>query len=331
MGRLKGKTTRPGLSKCYACRKPFTVKMGTIFESSHIELHFWLQAIHLLCASKKEISSNQLQRTLGVTLKTAWFLSHRIREAMRSNDLSPMGGAGQVVEVDETFIGRKKGKPKRRGYAHKHAVLSLVERGERVRSFHVDGTGAKDVLPIVKANVAKETRMMTDDAGQYTHLGADFAEHEVVQHSAGEYVRDDAYTNTVESFYAVFKRGMKGIHQHCSEKHLHRYVAEFDFRHNSRVALGVDDKERAERALKGVVGKRLTHRTTNRQVRRVMPRKKPRAEDEKSQRERFIEAARQNDAAETLDAFEEVFQRVESKHCTEAERILIKSKPESEL
>ena len=266
VGRLKGKTTRPGLRKCYACRKPFTVKMGTIFEASHVELHLWLQAIHLLCASKKGISSNQLQRTLGVTLKTAWFLSHRIREAMRSGDLSPMGGEGQVVEVDETFIGRKKGMPKRRGYAHKHAVLSLVERGGRVRSFHVDGTSAKDLLPIVKANVTKETRVMTDDAGQYTRLGDDFAEHEVVQHSAGEYVRDDAHTNTVESFYAVFKRGMKGIYQHCSEKHLHRYVAEFDFRHNNRVALDVDDKERAERALKGVAGKRLTYRTTNRQV-----------------------------------------------------------------
>ena len=266
VGRLKGKTTRPGLCKCYACRKPFTVKMGTIFESSHVELHLWLQAIHLLCASKKGISSNQLQRILGVTLKTAWFLSHRIRAAMRSGDLSPMGGEGQVVEVDETFIGRKKGMPKRRGYAHKPAVLSLVERGGRVRSFHVDGTSAKDVLPIVKANVAKETRMMTDDAGQYTHLGDDFAEHEVVQHSAGEYVRDDAHTNTVESFYAVFKRGMKGIYQHCGERHLHRYVAEFDFRHNNRVRLGVDDEERAERALKGVVGKRLTYRTTDSRV-----------------------------------------------------------------
>ncbi len=266
VGRLKGKTTRPGLRKCYSCRKPFTVKMGTIFESSHIELHLWLQAIHLLCASKKGISSNQLQRTLGVTLKTAWFLSHRIREAMRSGDLSPMGGAGQVVEVDETFIGRKKGMPKRRGYAHKHAVLSLVERGGRVRSFHVDGTGAKDLLPIVKANVAKETRVMTDDAGQYTRVGDHFAEHEVVQHSAGEYVRDDAHTNTVESFYAVFKRGMKGIYQHCGERHLHRYVAEFDFRHNNRVRLGANDEERAERTLKGVVGKRLTYRTTNPRV-----------------------------------------------------------------
>jgi hypothetical protein len=214
-----------------------------------------------MCSSKKGISSNQLHRTLGITLKSAWFMSHRLREAMRNGFLlSPMGGAGAVVEVDETFIGQKKDVPKQRGYAHKHAVLSLVERGGKVRSFHVDGTKAADVVPIMKANIARETRIMTDEAGQYAHVKKDFADHEFVRHGAGEYVRGDAHTNTVENYYSVFKRGMKGIYQHCAEKHLHRYVAEFDFRYNNRVKLGVDDQERTGNALRGIVGKRLTYR-----------------------------------------------------------------------
>jgi hypothetical protein len=200
-----------------------------------------------------------------VPYKTAWFMAHRIREAMRMGAfLPPLGGEGKAVEADETFIGRKKGVPKRRGYAHKHAVLTLVERGGDARSFHVDGTAAKDVVPILKANIARETRMMTDEAGQYTHLKKDFAEHEVVRHGAEEYVRGDAHTNTVEGFYSVFKRGMKGVYQHCSEKHLHRYLAEFDFRYNNRVARGVDDTQRTGRALRGVVGKRLTYRSAYR-------------------------------------------------------------------
>lgn len=259
--KLAGKTTRIGLWKCYACMKPFTVKVGTVFESSHVKLHLWLQAVHLLCSSKKGMSSNQLHRTLGVTLKTAWFMSHRIREAMRDGPLlRPMGGEGAVVEVDETFIGQKKDVPKRRGYAHKHAVLSLVERGGKVRSFHVDGTKTADVVPIMKENIARETRIMTDEAGQYAHVKKHFAGHDFVSHGKGEYVRDEVHTNTVEGFYSVFKRGMKGVYQHCSEKHLHRYVAEFDFRHNNRVKLGVDDVQRTGNALRGIVGKRLTYR-----------------------------------------------------------------------
>ena len=257
---LAGKAHRIGLKKCYACRKQFTVKVGTVFEGSHVGLHLWLQAAHLMCSSKKGISSNQLSRILGVTLKTAWFMSHRLREAMREGPLlPPLGGQGAVVEVDETFIGQKKDVPKRRDYAHKHAVLSLVERGGKVRSFHVDGTKAADLVPIMKANIAKETKIMTDEAGQYAHVKKDFAEHEFVRHGAGEYVRGEAHTNSAEGFYSVFKRGMKGVYQHCSEKHLHRYVAEFDFRHNNRTKLGVDDTQRTRNALRGIVGKRLTY------------------------------------------------------------------------
>lgn len=244
------------------CRKDFTVKVGTVFESSHVPLHHWLLAAYLLCSSKKGISSHQLMRTLGVTYKTAWFMTHRIREAMRSGTFTPMGGRGGVVEVDETFIGRKRGVEKKRGYAHKHTILTLVERGGTARSFHVDGTSAKDIVPVVRRNIARETRLMTDEASQYTKVGKEFAEHGVVQHGAGEYVRDDAHTNTVEGYYSIFKRGMKGIYQHCGEQHLHRYLAEFDFRYSNRVKLGIEDIERTTLALRGAEGKRLTYRQT---------------------------------------------------------------------
>jgi transposase-like protein len=265
IGALKGKTTRPGLYKCYACRKPFTVRMGTVFESSHVPLRYWLQAIYLMCSSKKGISTRQLQRTFGGSMKTAWFLSHRIREAMKALGMDgPMGGEGGIVEIDETFIGKKPGVPKRRGYAHKNAVLSLVERrphGARVMSFHVGGTAGADLLPIIKAHVAPETHVMTDEAGQYTHLNKYFTEHDFVRHSAGEYGRGFIHTNTVEGFYSVFKRGMIGVYQHCAEHHLTRYTAEFDFRYNTRAKLGIDDAARADFALVGAIGKRLTYRT----------------------------------------------------------------------
>jgi transposase-like protein len=251
---------RLGLKKCYDCRKQFTVRKGTLFEDSPIPLHVWFQAAYLMCSSKKGISSNQLHRTLGVTLQTAWFMSHRLREAMRAGSLAPMGSGGGIVEVDETFIGQKEDMPKRRGFAHKHAVLSLVERGGVIRSFHVEGTSAAHLVPILRANIAKEASVMTDEAGQYAHLNKDFASHEYVNHGAGEYGRGEVHTNTLEGFYSIFKRGMKGTYQHCREKHLHRYVAEFDFRYSNRVRLGIDDAERTERALMGIVGKRLTYR-----------------------------------------------------------------------
>ena len=252
---------RHGLKKCGHCRKQFTVRVGTVFESSHLPLHKWFQAVHLLCSSKKGISSHQLHRVLEITYEAAWFMSHRIREAMRTGDLAPMGGAGGsgVVEADETFIGNKKGAPKRRGTGHKHAVLSLVERGGKVRSVHVDDVKASTLLPIVNENIAKEARVMTDAATTYYNKLNDFASHEAVNHAASEYVRGDVHTNTVEGYFSIFKRGMKGVYQHCSEKHLHRYLAEFDFRYNNRSALGVEDVQRTTEALLGIVGKRLTY------------------------------------------------------------------------
>jgi transposase-like protein len=266
-GALKGKSDRIGLYKCYACRKKFTVKVGTIFEDSHIQMRDWLVAIHLLCSSKKGFSANQLHRTLAVTLQTAWFLGHRIREAMRTGGLAPLGGLGSIVEVDETFIGRKEGVPKAKAaHWHKNAVLTLVERGGKARSFHVETVTKEEILPIVRANLAKESHVMTDEAARYAQLGDEFAEHHAVDHSRGEYGYTDRVTgtkintNTLEGYYSIFKRGMKGVYQHCSEKHLHRYLAEFDFRYSNRVKLGVEDQERAHRALMGVTGKRLTYR-----------------------------------------------------------------------
>lgn len=255
-------TKRPGKYRCAAreCCKDFTVKVGTVFEASHIPLHKWLLAAYLLCLSKKGMSSHQLHRTLDVTYKTAWFMTHRIREATRTGSFAPMGGSGKAVEVDETYIGRKAGVPVRRGYAHKRAVISLVERGGDVRSFHVDKATKTSVTPIVRKNIIRESRLMTDESGIYTKLGKEFADHQAVVHSGDEYVRGDAHTNTVEGFFSIFKRGFKGIYQHCGENHLHRYLAEYDFRYNNRVAFGIDDLTRMNNALAQVEGKRLTYR-----------------------------------------------------------------------
>ena len=269
---MGGKSTRIGVRQCNECRKPFTVKIGTIFEASHVPMRLWLQAIHLLCSSKKGISSNQIHRILGVTLKTAWFMTHRIREAMRDGALSPMGGAGGIVEIDETVFGRIEGAPKsskkmggRSGF--RNVALTLVERGGAARSFHVDGTTIATLKPIIRANVAREAQIMTDQAAWYPEIGAEFAAHETVNHAKDEYPRypDDApiiTTNTVEGYYSIFKRGMKGVYQHCKEKHLHHYLSEFDFRYSNRVKLGIGDVARADLALKGAKGKRLTYRTT---------------------------------------------------------------------
>ncbi|MGH7193152.1 MAG: IS1595 family transposase [Candidatus Saccharimonadales bacterium] len=264
-GPLKGKSTRIGVYKCYACRKPFTVKIGTIFESSHIKLHVWLQAIHLLCSSKKGMSTHQLHRVLGVTLQTAWFLSHRIREVMKDDGyVGPLGGAGVFVEADETFIG---GKARNRAYrapAPKKAVVSLIERNGRVRSQHVPEVNAANLRPILEAGIDKASHLRTDESGVYWKVGERFASHRTVTHAQEEYVRGDASTNTAENFFSILKRGIYGTYQHVSEEHLHRYLAEFDFRHNNRMKLGIDDVERADRALGGAVGRRLTYRTTHR-------------------------------------------------------------------
>ena len=215
---LAGKTTRLGLKKCYACYKPFTVKVGTIFESSHVPLHLWLQAIHLICSSKKGMSSNQLHRILGITLKSAWFLSHRIRLAMKgSAKAPPLGGKGKHVEVDETFIGFKEGVTPGRGFEHKRVVLSLVERGGEVRSFHIDRATTADIKPHIDANLDPASTLNTDEAKRYVKLGKRFAAHQAVNHAAEEYVRGSAHTNTLEGFYSIFKRGMRGIYQHCGE------------------------------------------------------------------------------------------------------------------
>jgi transposase-like protein len=265
ISKMQGQSTRQGLYKCYQCRKPFTVRMGTIFESSHVPLHIWLQAMYLIAGSKKGISSNQLARTLGLTVKTAWFLSHRIREAMRDGAVLPLGGEGSIVEVDETYIGNKKQQGNYRGgYQHKMKVLSLVDRNSgRAKSVHVEQVNVATVLPIVRENIIRETYVMTDSYGVYKRMiPENFAKHGVIRHEFDQYVDGIIHTNTVEGFFSIFKRGMRGVYQFCSEKHLHRYLAEFDFRYSNRIALGCNDADRADRLLSGIVGKRLTYQTT---------------------------------------------------------------------
>jgi transposase-like protein len=263
--KLAGKSTRPGVYKCRPCQKPFSVTVGTVFERSKIKLNVWVHAVDLYTASKKGFSAHQLHRTLGVTYKTAWFMAHRIREAMRDDKPAPMGGSGKAVEVDETFIGRLEGQPKRRTGAtgYKNTVLTLVERGGSARSFHIDSTTIADIAPILRKNIRRESKLMTDEARWYKEVGREFESHDAVNHSIDEYVRyaeTVITTNTVEGFYSIFKRGMKGVYQHCAEKHLHRYLAEFDFRYNTRVSVGFDDTMRAEKAMQGIRGKRLMYR-----------------------------------------------------------------------
>jgi transposase-like protein len=243
--KLEGDAHRAGVYQCNAseCREQFTVTVKTVFERSKIPLTKWLAALFLLTASKKGVSAHQIHRSLKISYKSAWFLMHRLREAMRTGGLVPMGGGGKTIEADETYIGRLEGEPKRRsGYGHKNAVLTLVERGGSARSFHLEATRIADIAPIIRENVARESRLMTDEAKQYTE------------------VRGDTHTNTLEGFYSIFKRGMKGVYQHCKEKHLHRYLAEFDFRYSYRAKLGVNDLMRAEIAAAGIKGKRLTYR-----------------------------------------------------------------------
>jgi len=261
-------TKKAGVYRCRVkeCRKDFSVTTKSVMESSHIKLSVWLQAFFLMSSSKKGMSSHQLHRALGITYKSAWFLTHRIREAMRAGGLvSPMGGNGGVVEVDETFFGRLEGQPKRKAaWSHKNVVLTPVERGGSARSFHVDGVRIGDLQPIIRENLSREAALMSDEMYSYKEIGREFASHETVTHSKDEYVRlgDERliHTNTVEGYYSIFKRGMKGVYQHCAEKHLHRYLSEFDFRYSNRVALGVHDGERADIAIKGAAGKRLTYR-----------------------------------------------------------------------
>ena len=257
IGRL---TTRPGLYKCYApkCRKQFTVRIGTIFEDSHLPLRLWLQAIHLLCASKKGISTRQLQRMLGCGMKTAWHLGHRIRHAMAPGSTDKLGGHGKVVEADETELARSRKTKRPAGFrrkTHNPVVMSLVERGGDIRSMTMDH---KSAVGLVRQHVHPDSTLSTDQAQHYKF--APVADHQAVDHSKFEWVRGIAHTNTLEGFFSVLKRGLVGIYQHVDKKHLDRYLAEFDFRQNTREKLGINDVQRSALAVQGMAGKRLMYR-----------------------------------------------------------------------
>lgn len=262
---LKGKSHRAGLYQCNECREHFTVTVGSVMERSHIPLHKWALGFHLMAASKKGVSAHQLMRTLGLgSYRTAWFMAHRIREAMRDDDAEPIGGEGKTVEVDETYYGAKdrvikrtrRGKPT---HGSKRSILALIERGGHVRTFHVQEATAASIRDIMVRNIPRETTLYTDESRLYVETGKEFASHQTVKHSAGEYVRGIVHTNTVENVFSVFKRGMRGVYQHCGEAHLFRYLAEFAFRHNNRSALGIEDTERTHNAIRGAAGKRLTY------------------------------------------------------------------------
>jgi transposase-like protein len=261
--RKMGGKTQAGMFLCNACRGKFTVRTGSVFERSHIPVHKWLLALHLMASSKKGISARQLHRMLGITYKSAWFMAHRIREAMKPASKTPFGAGGGTVEVDETYTGLKEGRKKAKaGWSHKNTVVALVERGGKLRSFHMPELRRNDMRDIVTRYIAPEAHLRTDESALYVGMAAHFASHETVNHNAEEYRRGDAYTNTIEGVFSIFKRGMTGVYQHCGEQHLQRYLNEFDFRYSNRTALGVSDVSRAARILKGAEGKRLTYRQT---------------------------------------------------------------------
>ena len=270
--RLAGRAHRPGVVQCNNCREQFTVTVGTVMERSKVPLHKWVLAMHLLCASKKGMSAHQLHRMLGVSYPTAWFMAHRLRAGMVDKTTGGLGGDGKTVEADETYHGKTDEKVSEgtRGPANKRPIVGLVERGGKVRTFHVARADSETVKEILRQNASRKSRLMTDESRLYTQIGAEFNGHSMVNHSSGEYVNWDdpsIHTNTIEGYFSIFKRGMKGIYQHCSEKHLHRYLAEFDFRYNRRTVLGYTDRERTELLAAGLAGKRLTYRradtTTN--------------------------------------------------------------------
>jgi len=272
------KTKKTGVYRCKAkeCRKDFSVTTGMVMESSHVKLHLWLQAFHLAASSKKGFSAHQLHRTLGITYKSAWFMHHRIMEAMREGglDIPSLGGDGKIVEADETYFGGVESQKMRTaptrggkftktgkgGPSNKRAIVSLVERGGKVRSFHVPRADKVTVAKIVMGNIAHESHLHTDQSRLYTEVGGWFGEHETVNHSIKEYARGDVHVNSAEGYFSIFKRGMRGVYQHCGEKHLHRYLAEFDFRYNRRTALGYTDEQRTVEAVQGAIGKRLTYK-----------------------------------------------------------------------
>ena len=271
--RLEGKSHRAGLHQCNACREHFTVTVGSVMERSHISLAKWVLGFHLMAASKKGMSSAQLSRMLGITYKSAWFMSHRIREAMTPDEVSPIGGEGKVVEADEAYLGKvetpvpsasRQGKPylKRKLEKQKRPILALVERGGEVRAYHMPIVTADNIREALIRNADRASRLHTDESRLYPKAGGDFAAHETVHHGSGEYARGDVTTNTVEGFFGVLKRGMKGVYQHCGEQHFQRYLNEFSFRYNTRIRLGFNDDQRAAIAVRGASGKRLTYRGT---------------------------------------------------------------------
>ena len=274
VAKIEGKkqSHRPGLYYCTECKGQFTVTVGTVFERSKVPLTKWWLAVHLLGSSKKGISSHQLHRMLGVTYKTAWFMTHRIREAMKDMNPPTMGGEGKVIEADETYYGKREtphqlsprsipGKTgKKHGSSNKRIILGLVERGGLVRTFHIQSATGFEVRKIMVKHASRKSALHTDEAGLYKELGKEFASHRSVVHSMDEWVRGNVHTNTVENVWSVFKRGMKGIYQHCGEAHLHRYLAEFAFRYNNRTALKVTDAMRTGKIMEGIEGKRLTYR-----------------------------------------------------------------------
>jgi transposase-like protein len=262
---LKGKSTRPGVYKCRSCEKPFSATVGTVFERSRVPLHKWLYANHLMCSSKKGISAHQLHRLLGVTYKTAWFMAHRIREAMTPLATEPMGGEGQPVQADETYFRVRKPRSSRRvikdGDGHNKPIVGLVSGGKS-RMFRVESANIATIEQILVKHTDPKAELHTDESKLYSDIGKDFAAHKTVKHTENEYVRDGAHTNSIEGFFSIFKRGMTGVYQHCSEKHLQRYLNEFDFRYNHRAGLKIDDEMRADEAIKGAAYKRLTYRRT---------------------------------------------------------------------
>jgi transposase-like protein len=270
--KMKNKSQRPGVYKCKGCEEQFTVTVGTVFERSHIPLNKWLFAFSMMVASKKGVSAHQIHRMLGITYKSAWFMCHRIREALMTSPLSKLGGVNKVVEIDETYVGGKEGNKHkwkrtqgRQGGAGKAPVLSLVERDGDVRSHHVANVNGATLGPIITKQIDKASYIMTDESTVYPPITKDFSGHGAVNHSAEEYVRAQFWhTNTTENYFSILKRGIIGTYHHVSEAHLHRYLAEFDFRYNQRARLGVDDAQRMAKAAKGITGKRLTYRRASR-------------------------------------------------------------------
>jgi transposase-like protein len=261
--KLVGKAQRPGLYQCNPCHRSFSVTVNTVMERSHIPLKAWVAAFHLYAASKKGFSAHQLHRMLGLTYKSAWFLAHRVRETMDRTDTPRMGGGGKAVEMDETFIGRDPAIPKTKSpYGHKNKVIALVERHGEARSFHVERVSREQVVKILFSNVSHDASLMTDESPIYKGVAKYVGSHDSVNHQDKEWVRDIVHTNSIEGFFSVFKRGMKGVYQHCGSQHLQRYLNEFDFRFSNRAALGVDDTTRAQRAIKAASGKRLTYNQT---------------------------------------------------------------------